>query len=81
LTHVDPSGVAPYQRKDTSHVDAAMRPTSFEYDRDMKLVEFGVGGGWDHTPIMREGPFAVADLGITLLLMRADRDLRYLAEV
>jgi hypothetical protein len=81
LARVDPTGIAPYQRKDTSHVDPTMRPTSFEYDRYLKLVEFGRDCGWDHTHITREGPFAVADPGITFILMRADRDLRYLAEV
>ncbi len=81
LAKVDPTGIAPYQRKDTKHVDPTMRPTSFEYDRYLKLVEFGRDCGWDHTHITREGPFAVADPGITFILMRADRDLRYLAEV
>lgn len=81
IANVDPTGIQPYQRKDLSHVDAAMRPTSFEYDRYVKLVEYGRACGWDHTHITREGPFAVADPGITFILMRADRDLRYLAEV
>lgn len=81
LANVDPTGVTPYQRKDLGHVDATMRPTNFQYDRYLKLVEFGVECGWDHTHITREGPFAVADPGITFILMRADRDLRYLAEV
>ena len=81
LGNVDPTGIAPYQRKDLGHVDATMRPTNFQYDRYLKLVEFGRDCGWDHTHITREGPFAVADPGITFILMRADRDLRYLAEV
>lgn len=79
LADVDPSGIAPYQRKDTSHVDPSMRPTKFEYDRYLKLVEWGRERGWDHANITREGPFAVADPGITFILMRADRDLRALA--
>lgn len=81
LANVDPTGIAPYERKDTTHVDPTMRPTRFEYDRYLKLVEYGASCGWDHTHITREGPFAVADPGITFILMRADRDLRYLAEV
>lgn len=79
LANVDPSGIAPYQRKDTGHVDAAMRPTNEEYDRYLKLVEYGRSTGWDHAHITREGPFAVADPGVTFILMRADRDLRALA--
>lgn len=79
LSRVDPSGVTPYQRRDLAHVDAAMRPTDADYDRYMKLVEFGRDCSWDHTHITREGPFAVADPGITFILMRADRDLKALA--
>lgn len=80
LRAVDPAGVTPYTRRDLGHVDAAMRPTQDDYDRYMKLVEYGRGTGWDHTQITREGPFAVADPGITFILMRADRDLKALAQ-
>ncbi|MDQ8202358.1 trehalase family glycosidase [Pelagicoccus sp. SDUM812003] len=79
LDDVDPSGVTPYTRKDLGHVDAAMRPTNAQYDRYIKLVEYGRNCGWDHAQITREGPFAVADPGITFILMRADRDLQALA--
>ncbi len=80
LAAVDPTGVTPYTRRDLGHVDAAMRPTKDDYDRYMKLVEYGRSTGWDHTQITREGPFAVADPGITFILMRADRDLKALAQ-
>ena len=81
LANVDPTGIATYTRRDTGHVDAAMRPTSAEYDRYLKLVEYGRQTGWDHAHITREGPFAVADPGVTFILMRADRDLKALALV
>jgi hypothetical protein len=58
-----------------------MRPTNEEYDRYLKLVEYGRETGWDHAHITREGPFAVADPGVTFILMRADRDLLELAKV
>lgn len=76
---VDPSGIQPYQRCDLGHVDSAMRPTMADYDRYMKLVEYGRSTGWDHAHITREGPFSVADPGITFILLRADRDLKALA--
>lgn len=79
LDNVDPTGVTPYQRKDLGHVDAEMRPTNAQYDRYIKLVEYGRDCGWDHAHITSEGPFAVADPGITFILARADRDLRALA--
>ncbi|MCH8475911.1 MAG: hypothetical protein LAT55_11880 [Opitutales bacterium] len=81
LRLVDSEGIEPYTRCDLGHVDAAMRPTKEDYDRYMKLVEYGRSTGWDHTQITREGPFAVADPGITFILTRADRDLKYLAQV
>lgn len=80
LANVDPSGIAAYTRMDLTHVDASMRPTKEDYDRYMKLVEYGRETGWDHAQITREGPFAVADPGITFILMRADRDLKCLAQ-
>jgi len=81
LANVDPSGISPYTRRDTGHVDADMRPTDAQYDRYIKLVEYGRDCSWDHAQITREGPFAVADPGITFILMRADNDLKALAKI
>ena len=58
-----------------------MRPTDEEYDRYLKLVEYGVESGWDHAHITREGPFAVADPGVSFILMRSDKDLLELAKI
>lgn len=69
----------PYTRKDTTHVDAAMRPTQAEYDRYMTLVALFRAQGWAHT-ITRTSPFRVADVGTNGILLRADRDLLALAE-
>ncbi|MEO1092939.1 MAG: hypothetical protein AAFX81_20150 [Pseudomonadota bacterium] len=75
MAAVDPSGIAPYQRRDTGHVDPSMRPTQAEYDRYLKLVEFGRETGWNPERIYRESPLLVADPGLTFMLLRADRDL------
>lgn len=77
---IDASDVAPYVRRDTSHLDASMRPTALEYDRYVALVDFGRERGWDHGRIAAENPFQVADVGLTMILLRADRDLLALAE-
>lgn len=79
LAAVDTSRVGPYTRKDTSHVNSAMRPTKQEYDRYVALVEFGRAQGWDPAVIARENPFRVIDVGITMMMLRADRDLLVLA--
>lgn len=76
---IDTARVAPYVRRDTTHLDAAMRPTQAEYDRYVALVDFGRATGWDHARIAAENPFRVADVGMTMILLRADRDLLAMA--
>jgi len=80
LSRVDPDGVGEYTRRDTSHVDPAMRPTKFDYDRYIKLVQFGAGCGWDHARIREGNPFRVADPTMTFTLLRANRDLLSVGE-
>ncbi|MDJ0827947.1 MAG: trehalase family glycosidase [Rhodobacter sp.] len=77
---VDVSGVGTYTRRDTSLVDTDQRPKKKDYDRYLALVQFGVDRGWDYARIAAETPFFVADPGITAILLRAERDLRALAE-
>jgi hypothetical protein len=77
---IDVSDVGEYVRRDTSHLDAKMRPTKLEYDRYLALVQFGRSTGWDHGRIAAENPFRVADIGMSMILLRANRDLAALAE-
>jgi len=77
---IDVTGVGDYVRRDTSHLDAKMRPTKLEYDRYLALVQFGRAAGWDHGRIARDNPFRVADVGMSMILLRANRDLAALAD-
>ncbi|MCK0068480.1 MGH1-like glycoside hydrolase domain-containing protein [Kordiimonas laminariae] len=77
---VDTSNVTPYVRQDTKHLDKKMRPHKEDYDRFIAMVEFGRDAGWDHKKIIEESPFRVADVGMTMMLLRANRDLLVLAE-
>jgi neutral trehalase len=77
---IDVSNVGDYVRRDTSHLDSKMRPTKLEYDRYLALVQFGRATGWDHARIAAENPFRVADVGMSMILLRANRDLAALAE-
>jgi hypothetical protein len=77
---IDISKVGEYQRRDTTHLDQSVRPTKIEYDRYLALVQFGRGTGWDQQRIAHENPFRVADVGMTMILLRANRDLLALAE-
>lgn len=79
LARVDTSRVRPYQRRDTGHVDADMRPLAHEYDRYVAILEYGREAGWDHRRIAESGPFRVVDVGMSLELLRANRDLAVLA--
>ncbi|MFL6732907.1 MAG: MGH1-like glycoside hydrolase domain-containing protein [Sphingomicrobium sp.] len=77
---IDVSNVGDYVRRDTSHLDAKMRPTKLEYDRYLALVQFGRSTGWNHARIAAENPFRVADVGMSMILLRANRDLEALAK-
>jgi neutral trehalase len=78
---IDVSNVGEYVRRDTSHLDAKMRPTKLEYDRYLALVQYGRAQGWDHAKITAGNPFRVADVGMSMILLRANRDLLALAEM
>ncbi|WP_116134004.1 hypothetical protein [Tropicimonas sp. IMCC34043] len=77
---VDTSGVGSYQRRDLQQVDAGQRPKKAEYDRYLAMVGFGRDCGWDEATIRDRGPFRVADVGMSFILLRACRDLAVLAQ-
>lgn len=77
---IDVSRVGEYTRRDTTHLDQSMRPTKAEYDRYLALVQSGREMGWDQRRIAREHPFRVADVGMTMIMLRANRDLAALAD-
>ena len=76
---IDPE-LETYQRKDIQHANPAQRPTQEEYDKYITIVKFGRDHGWDQKVLTNEGPFLMADPGIFFILLRADRDLLWLAE-
>jgi len=75
MAAIDPEGVQPYTRRDTSHVDPHMRPTKYDYDRYIWLVEQGRSVGWDQKILKDINPFRIADPTMTFTLLRANRDL------
>ena len=72
---IDPKNIAPYQRRDTSHVDPEMRPTKYDYDRYIWLVNQGRNYDWDETRLKKIRSFKVADPTLSFILLRANRDL------
>lgn len=75
MREINADDVGEYTRRDTSHVDAAMRPTKYDYDRYIKLVQIGVSVNWDQEKLLAINPFRVADPTMTFTLLRANRDL------
>lgn len=75
MAGVDGSKAGQYTRRDTGHVDPSMRPSKAEYDRYIAMVQFGVKTDWDQAQIVKDGPFLMADPGITFVLLRAHEDL------
>ena len=80
MAGVDGSNVGEYTRRDTGHVDPSMRPQKEEYDRYIAMVQFGVSVGWDQKRVTNEGPFLMADPGITFILLRAHDDLAFIGK-
>lgn len=75
MAAITPEGVGAYTRRDTSHVDSSMRPTKYDYDRYVWLVQRGARLGWDEAAMLQDTPFRVADPTMTFILLRAQRDL------
>ncbi len=75
MAAITPEGVGEYTRRDTTHVDSAMRPTKYDYDRYIWLVQRGARVGWDEAALLKDTPFRVADPTMTFILLRATRDL------
>lgn len=79
MANVDGSGVGPYTRRDTGHVDPSMRPRKEDYDRYLAILQFGKACRWDQAEILERGPFLMADPALTFILIRANRDLAAIA--
>jgi hypothetical protein len=77
---VPTEGIAPYERRDTQHADAAHRPTKAQYDRYLWLVEHFRSMGWDNTKLHDASPFQMVDPGFNAILIRSCLDLAVVAK-
>ncbi|MBO9474303.1 hypothetical protein J7413_12195 [Shimia sp. R10_1] len=80
MARMDASDVGHYTRRDTTHVNSEDRPTKFDYDRYIKLVQLGRRLKWDQAAMLAESPFRVADPTMTFTTLRAARDLHALGQ-
>ena len=67
------------RRRDTSHVDPAMRPRAEDYERFIHLVDAFRAVDWRPDRMLAVSPFRMADVGTNAILLRAERDLLTLA--
>lgn len=67
-------------RKDTSHVDAAMRPRDEDYRRFIHLVDVYAASAWDPARQWAVAPFKVAEVQTSAILLKAGEDLEWLAQ-
>jgi ABC-type sugar transport system ATPase subunit len=79
LARVPTETSTPVQRRDTTHVDASMRPRAEEYQRFIHLVDLYRDSGWQPERMLAETPFRIADIATNSILLRAERDLLALA--
>ncbi len=79
LARVPTTTTTAVQRRDTTHVDASMRPRADEYQRFIHLVDLFRGVDWQPEKMLAVSPFRVADIATNAILLRAERDLLALA--
>ena len=79
LARVPADTVTPIRRRDTTHVDATMRPRGEEYQRFIHLVDRLRDADWDPVRMLAVSPFRVADVATNAILLRAEADLLALA--
>ena len=80
LAAVEPGPSVAHLRRDTTFADVSVRPTTAEYDRYMNLVLKFRAEGYRADRLYGLAPFRVADVGFNAILLRANRDLRFLLE-
>ncbi|MEO1308873.1 MAG: trehalase family glycosidase [Pseudomonadota bacterium] len=79
FARVPTDGVAPFQRRDTSHANPAHRPTDEQYKRYIWLVQTFRSLAWDNSKLHDASPFQLVDPGFNAILIRSCSDLADLA--
>jgi hypothetical protein len=77
---VPDEGVAPYERQDLKHADPSHRPTKYQYDRYLWLLQHFRSLGWDSTRLHDASPFRIVDPGFNAILIRSCFEATALAE-
>tara|TARA_R110002049_G_scaffold93391_1_gene230891 strand:- start:1109 stop:2419 length:1311 start_codon:yes stop_codon:yes gene_type:complete len=70
-----------FERRDTTHVDAAQRPTNREYDYYLHLIEIAKAHNYDEAKIAELSPFLVQDPLFNAMLIKSNAALIELYEL
>ena len=70
-----------FERRDTTHVDAAQRPTNREYDYYLHLIEIAKEHNYDDAKIAELSPFLVQDPLFNAMLIKSNEALIELYEM
>ena len=81
LARITVAKPGPYHRLDTSEADPSQRPTRWDYDRFLWLVEQLRKYRYDDALIHRHYPFLIKDVFFTAILVAANAALLDLADV
>lgn len=69
-----------FERRDTTHVDPAQRPTKREYDHYLYLIDLAKKFNYDDRQISKHSPFLVQDPLFNAILIRSNESLIRLYE-
>ena len=72
---VQPGDIPDYVRKDLDIADSAERPTSYQYDRYVYLLELGKKHRYDGPGIAEESPFLIQDCHMNAILIKSNESL------
>ena len=72
---INPDELPKYERRDTSIAPSDERPTSYEYDRYVYLLQLGKKNKYDEQGIFEESPFLVQDTLMNAALIKSNQSL------
>jgi glucosylglycerate hydrolase len=81
LERVEVGEIPDYERLDLGHVDPSERPTGYEYDRFIWLVDIIKDTGCDDDVLFDECPFMAKDVLASAILVRANEALLEISRV
>jgi hypothetical protein len=81
LERVEIGEIPPYERLDLGHVDPSERPTGYEYDRFIWLVDVIKGTGCDDEVLFSRCPFMAKDVLASAILVKANEALAEISGV